>query len=130
MGQPQRHLIDSNVVIDYLAEKLPQPGLSFVSQVIDSLPQVSIITKMEVLGYNAPPDSEALIKNFINDVLVIHLTEEIINQTIALRKGYRVKLPDAIIAATAIVFDLTLVTRNVSDFKMIDGLNLVNPSSL
>jgi predicted nucleic acid-binding protein len=130
MGQPQRHLIDSNVVIDYLAEKLSQPGLSFVSQVIDSLPQVSIITKMEVLGYNAPPDSEALIKNFINDVLVIHLTEEIINQTIALRKGYRIKLPDAIIAATAIVFDLTLVTRNVSDFKMIDGLNLVNPSSL
>jgi len=43
---------------------------------------------------------------------------------------YKIKLPDAIIAATAIVYDLILVTRNISDFKNIDGLHVVDPHML
>lgn len=46
---------------------------------------------------------------------------------IEVRKNYSVKLPDAIIAATALVHDYTLVTRNASDFKKISGLKLLNP---
>jgi predicted nucleic acid-binding protein len=48
-------------------------------------------------------------------------------QTIAIRKSNKTKLPDAIIAATALVNELTLITRNTADFKNITGLNLLDP---
>jgi predicted nucleic acid-binding protein len=51
----------------------------------------------------------------------------VIAKTIELRKKYRIKLPDAIIAATAIVHELTLITRNTPDFKSINGLKLLSP---
>lgn len=43
---------------------------------------------------------------------------------------HKTKLPDAIIAATALVYDLILITRNTADFKSIDGLKVVDPHSL
>ena len=48
-------------------------------------------------------------------------------KTADIRKKHRIKLPDAIIAATALVYELTLVSRNVSDFRNIEGLELINP---
>lgn len=49
------HLIDSNAVIDYLSGKLPLNGMAFMDGLVNAIPQVSVITKIEVLGYNAPP---------------------------------------------------------------------------
>ena len=51
----------------------------------------------------------------------------IIEKTIEIRKSYRIKLPDAIIAATAFVHNLTLLTRNISDYKNIEELSVINP---
>lgn len=51
MEQPN-YLIDTNAVIDYLGRKLPDYGMSFMNTVIDAVPNVSIITKIEVLGFN------------------------------------------------------------------------------
>jgi predicted nucleic acid-binding protein len=48
-------------------------------------------------------------------------------KTAEIRKAHKVKLPDAIIAATAVEFDLTLLTRNTNDFKNIEALKLANP---
>ena len=53
MGQPQ-YLIDSNAVIDYLGNKLPAKGMEFMDSVIDEVPNLSVVTKIEVLGFNAP----------------------------------------------------------------------------
>lgn len=64
---------------------------------------------------------------FIQNSIVIGLEEAIILRTIALRKLLKIKLPDAVIAATAIVHDLTLITRNTDDFKNIPGLTVLNP---
>ena len=58
------------------------------------------------------------------------VTADIVAQTIALRVQHRIKTPDAIIAATALVYDLELITRNLSDFRAIQGLKLVDPHSL
>jgi predicted nucleic acid-binding protein len=63
---------------------------------------------------------------FINDALVIELEQPIKLSTAVIRKQYRIKLPDAIIAATALVHDLTLITRNTSDFKNIEGLKIID----
>ncbi len=63
----------------------------------------------------------------MNDAKVFDLTNNIVDASIEIRKNNKTKLPDAIIAATALVNDLCLITRNISDFKNIDGLELLNP---
>jgi predicted nucleic acid-binding protein len=67
-----------------------------------------------------------VLRAFINDALVIELEQPIKLSTAVIRKQYRIKLPDAIIAATALVHDLTLITRNTSDFKNIEGLKIID----
>jgi predicted nucleic acid-binding protein len=58
------------------------------------------------------------------------LTQEIVAETIELRKIRKIKLPDAIIAATAIVDNLTLISGNTKDFESIQGVKLFNPFTL
>ena len=53
MEQPQ-YLIDTNVVIDYLGLKLPVSGINFMNTIIDNIPNVSVVTKIEVLGFKTP----------------------------------------------------------------------------
>ncbi|WP_366078947.1 type II toxin-antitoxin system VapC family toxin [Thermococcus sp.] len=58
---------------------------------------------------------------------VIPLTDEIADVAIELRRKVSIKLPDAVIAATALLHNLTLVTRNVKDFEKVKGLRIYNP---
>ena len=55
------------------------------------------------------------------------LSNDIADECIIIRKVHKTKLPDAIIAATALVNNLTLITRNISDFKNIEDLKVINP---
>ena len=66
-------------------------------------------------------------KEFISFAHVIPLTDEIADFAIELRRRKKMKLPDAVMAATALRYGLTLITRNVEDFKSIDGLEIYNP---
>jgi predicted nucleic acid-binding protein len=68
-----------------------------------------------------------VLNDFINDSLVIELEQQVKLKTAEIRKTYRIKLPDAIIAATALVYELTLVSRNTEDFKNIPDLKIINP---
>ena len=61
---------------------------------------------------------------------ILYIDEIIADKTIELRKKYKIKLPDAIIAATAIVYNLILVSRNITDFNKIEGINIINPYTL
>lgn len=77
--------------------------------IVNEQPLASVITKMELLGFNAATVKEQTVTEiFINAAFIFNLDDGVINQTIALRKQHRIKLPDAIIAATAIVNDPTL----------------------
>ncbi len=129
MEQPQ-YLIDTNAVIDYLGSKIPASGMDFMNTVIDAVPNVSVVTKIEVLGFNAPEQHYKTLSDFINDATVLDLTNNVVEASIAIRKKHKTKLPDAIISATAIVYDLVLISRNTSDFKNIDGLKVIDPHSL
>lgn len=126
-----QYLLDTNVVIDYLQLKIPMAGMAFISNIIDdNAPIISVISKMETLGFNFPAEKEQLIMEiFVNNSLVLHVDDRVVNQTISIKKSKKIKLPDAVIAATALVHDCTLITRNISDFKGIDGLNLIDPYS-
>jgi len=68
-----------------------------------------------------------VLHNFISDALVIELELPIKLKTAELRKAYCIKLPDAVIAATALTYGLILLRRNLSDFGGIEGLKVVNP---
>jgi predicted nucleic acid-binding protein len=129
MEQPQ-YLIDTNAVIDYLGKKLPSTGMDFMDRIFDAVPNISVITKIEVLGFNTSDQHYLLLTNFMDDATVLDLTSTIVDVCIDLRKKNKTKLPDAIIAATALVFNLVLISRNISDFKNIQGLQVVDPHSL
>ena len=83
-----------------------------------------MITEIEVLGFSDIP--EAIIE-LVEGATIFQLDQRVVKQTIAIRKKQKIKLPDAIIAATAIVHGLTLITRNTKDFLKIKGLKVVNP---
>lgn len=129
MEQP-KYLIDTNSVIDYLGKKLPDNGLAFMNTVFDAIPTISVVTKIEVLGFNAPDKHYKTLSDFINDSTVLDLTNNVVEACIAIRKKYKTKLPDAIIAATALVYNLVLISRNISDFESIEGLIIINPHTL
>jgi len=129
MEQP-KYIIDTNAVIDYLGKKLPPSGMDFMNSIIDVVPNISAITKIEMLGFNAPDEHSQLITSFMGDATVLDLTSNFIDGCIDIRKKNKTKLPDAIIAATALLYDLVLISRNSSDFKNIQGLKIVNPHSL
>jgi len=125
-----RYLIDTNSIIDYIGKKMPESGMLFLDTVIDNIPNISVITKIELLGFNASDKDEALLLSFTDDSVIFDLSDDIVNQCITLRKKHKIKLPDVIIAATALTFNLQLITRNTRDFDGIDGLTIINPWDL
>jgi predicted nucleic acid-binding protein len=123
-----KYLIDTNAVIDYLDNKLPANAAAMLDE--EEL-EISVITRMELLAWrNADSQQLSILNEFISSVVVWGLDEPVILKGIETRKSFRIKLPDAIIAATAIVHDLELITRNITDFKNIKGLRLMNPWEL
>ncbi|GHV74568.1 hypothetical protein AGMMS49940_18700 [Spirochaetia bacterium] len=120
-------LLDSDVTIGYLAERIPTSGMKVVAAIIDNTPHLSVISQMEVLRFNDTPENEKILVDFIDSSVIHPLNGIVVQQTIALAKKSKIKLPDAIVAATALIESFTLVTRNVDDFKKVEGLNLLNP---
>ena len=121
------YLLDTNVVIDFSDKKLPDISHRQLSDIIDASAQISVITKIELLGFSAVPPP---ILTFLERASIISLTDEVVDQTIKLRARYKIKLPDAVIAATAMVFDLALITHNTSDFKNLKGLHVADSHRL
>ena len=97
----------------------------------ENQPVISAITEIELLCWKTASDNDLkILLNFINDAVVIELEQPIKLKTAEVRKTHRIKLPDAIIAATALVYNLTLITRNTNDFKVITGLATIDPYSM
>jgi predicted nucleic acid-binding protein len=91
---------------------------------------LSVINKIELPGYDGPEDEMQIVAEFIRNCQLLSLSEEIAEIAIRIRKGTRIKLPDAIIAATAMHHGLVLVTRNVKDFDSLPGIEIINPHEL
>lgn len=120
----KEYLIDTNAVIDYLDNKLPDTA----AELIDGIEaKISVITRMELLAWPGASKKQSLILNeFVDAAEVYNLEEPVILKAIQIRKATKTKLPDAIIAATAQVHKLTLITRNTKDFEKIKGLEIMD----
>lgn len=104
-------LFDTNVLIDYLN------GIGAANQELSRYAgkAISIVTWMEVLA-GADPDEEAAVRAWLLSFDVLPLDAAIAERAVAIRKARRIRLPDAIIWATAQVHSLLLVSRNTKDF--------------
>ena len=124
-----KHLWDTNTAIYYLQQQFPPAAEKFIDSLLkDEQPAISAITEIELLCWKTATQKDVeLLQSFINDAFVIELEQPIKLKTSELRKAYKIKLPDAIIAATALVYGLTLISRNDGDFKNIPGLKTINP---
>lgn len=124
------YLLDTNVVINFLKanREITKAIANFAD---DAEIMVSAITKMELLGYpGITVDEEKKINNFLDIIEVIQITAAIEDQTIKLRRLKEIKLPDAIIVATAIYAKCTLVTTDKRLSKLgVERLEMIDPSS-
>jgi predicted nucleic acid-binding protein len=124
------YLLDTNSIIKYLDGSLNPNGVAFMNKILDDKSAISIITKIETLGFNFTVLAEQEnMEYFVNNSTIMEMSNDVVNKTIVLRKRHKIKLPDAIIAATAIVYDFSLITGD-KYFKNITELNTIDPNSL
>lgn len=119
--------MDNNAISGYLSDLFSEKAMDFVAIVIDQGPIISVITAIEALSWvNPDKNKEAVIKSFVQDANVLSLSSEVVDQCVKLRRSRKLKTPDAIIAATAMVYGLTLITSD-GVFSNISGLKVIDP---
>jgi predicted nucleic acid-binding protein len=124
----ERYLADTNTLIDYLQTDLPVNAMNLLDEMTA---EFSVITRMELLVWrDATSEQVKVVEDLILNSIIFPLDENVILKAIEIRKNYRLKLPDAIIAATAVVNNLELLTRNIKDFRRISGLTCVDPYTM
>jgi len=117
-------LLDSNILI--YGGKGEYPRLDVILDRLDLA--VASVTLVETLGFHGLSAEERhWLEITFERMRVLPLDSFVVRQAIAFRQQRRIPLADAIIAGTAMVHNLPLVTRNTSDFRGIPGLQLVDP---
>ena len=107
-----RAIIDSDVLIDYLQ------GLHEAKLELDRYPkrEMSIVSWMEIMAGADSLEEEEACQGFLNSFTIHHLSMEVASEAVKIRKEFRIRLPDAIVWATALSQGCLLVTRNTKDF--------------
>lgn len=131
MSGKEKYLIDTNILIYFIDGKLTQSQKEEVTSIFTKSFNISIISKIEFLGFRKYLDESKfeIAKDFISNAKVINLSDDMADTIIEIRQRKKIKLGDAIIAATALSHDLTIVTRNQKDFEKINGISVFNPFS-
>ena len=124
----KRFLIDTNIIIYFLKDEFPAASKKMVDKIFSSSFVISIVSQIEFLGHRGFSDAEYRdAEQFLSKARIINIDDRVIAKTIQLKRKQNIKTPDAIIAATSLVQDRTLVTRNVGDFVEIKSLEVFNP---
>jgi predicted nucleic acid-binding protein len=117
-------LLDSNIII-YAARPEHESLRRFIA---DTPVAVSAVSLVEVLGYHRLTAVEReQFERFFSAARLLDLTREVLGHAVTLRQSRKMTLGDALVAATALTHDLTLVTHNRADFDWIPGLRLLDP---
>ena len=124
-----KHLWDTNTAIYYLQQQFPANAEKYIDDLLkEEKPAISSISEIELLCWKTATENDLeILHNFIHDAFIIELEQPIKIRAAEIRREYHIKLPDAIIAATALIYDFTLLSRNLSDFQKIAGFKIINP---
>ncbi|MGH9321367.1 MAG: type II toxin-antitoxin system VapC family toxin [Vicinamibacteria bacterium] len=111
-----RALFDTNILVDYLN------GIAKARSEIEIFPEraISVISWAETMVGARGQEEEGTIQGFLADFSVVEVDLEIAREAVSLRRGRRLRLPDALIWATARLQGAVLVTRNTKDFPKKD----------
>ncbi len=122
------YLIDTNIIIYYLDNQ--EKAVEFIQNNYQSVLYVSIITVIEVLSFKfSSAEQEKIVRQFLEDNFIwLTIDNKIIDKTAKIRQEKKIKTPDAIIGATAVIHNLKVVTRNDKDFKHLP-IEIINPMS-
>lgn len=117
-------LLDSNIIIYSAQPEYPQ----LRELIAEYTPAVSALSYLEVLGYHLLSEQQReYFEEFFQVAQVLPISQAVLEQAVILRQQRRMTLGDAIIAGTALVYGLILITRNTEDFRWITQLQLLNP---
>lgn len=121
-------ILDTNSIIYYLQGEEPLFPVFDKIKRGEVFPVISVITKIELLSFPKITREEEKKIEFLFSLFEIqNIDDEIIDAAVGVRRKHGLKIPDAIVAATALVNEGVLVTRDEEDFKGISGLKIINP---
>jgi hypothetical protein len=107
-----RAVLDTNILVDYLqGSERARAEIALYDE-----PGISLITWMEILIGARAAEEEPALREFLGQFQIHPLTQDVAERAVELRRHHRVRLPDALIWATAAARDAILVTRNTRDF--------------
>lgn len=130
MAPTVEFLCDTSVLIDYLR------GDEKVREILQAdhfgRMSMSSVTLMELVVGAFNKQEVRMIRNAFDDMAIIQINEEISEKAVQLigsySKSHNLRIPDALIAASALVLGLPLFTRNTSDFRFLPDIQLVSES--
>ena len=121
------YIVDTNILIYYLAALFLQ-GKSLPSTGFSGIFYIFVITRIELLGWKHHSDEVFMkARTLLDCARTIPLSDALAEKTIEIRRMNAIPLADAVIAATALSLDATLVTRNEKDFDNVANLRIYNP---
>lgn len=122
-------ILDSNILI-YFAN----PGFDTLRAYLkerQNTSYVSLISTLEVLGYHRlKPTDKIELERLLDAASILPITDAIITEAIRLRQQRKRSLADSIIAATALLYDLPVLTNNTADFEDISDLQVISLQSI
>ncbi|MGK7391085.1 MAG: type II toxin-antitoxin system VapC family toxin [Candidatus Cyclobacteriaceae bacterium M2_1C_046] len=115
-----RLFVDTNILLYYL-----KGNDEVVELIADKDLTISFITELELLSFpKLTTETENEIKGLLNNCTIVDLKQDIKELTIELRRKYRLKLPDSIIAASAYFYKLPLITAD-KEFQKLEEMNII-----
>jgi predicted nucleic acid-binding protein len=119
-------ILDSNILIYFV-----DPGYERLREYLEQQETelfASLISKLEVLGYHQLTIGNRLdLERLLGNMAILPISNSVIDKAIQLRQQRRRSMGDSIIAATALLYNLPVLTNNVADFStIIDGLRVIS----
>jgi predicted nucleic acid-binding protein len=112
--------VDSNILLYFLKGEKEIVEIISENEIV-----ISFINELELLSFpNLTYESEDSIKGILKNCQIININEEIKLLTVELRRKYKLKLPDSIIAASAFYFNIPLLTAD-KHFNQIEELEII-----
>ncbi len=124
----KKYCVDSDILIDYL-RGLEAARSFLLKSREEAVLNISVISVAEIYAGKETTSAikRLLIDQFLSNFYVIGVDSQIAKVAGIIRRDYNKPFADAIIAATALAYDLRLVTKNVRHFREIKSLNVLSP---
>jgi hypothetical protein len=125
-----RWLLDSNVFIE-AAGGVPSASRVLEQATASEWCGFSAISRLEIFSFpSLTPADQQTFETLLSQFIEVPVSGQVVSEAIRIRRLVRMKTPDAIIAASALVNQAALVTRNVADFKRAPGLTVIDTTTV